>query len=149
MPRKGQKVRCEVNLKQSTELHELRRKGATDREIWLWAAQSEKNRETFLLVYKTDRIPWEKVFPPFIEKTIVSWRISSRKVIRYVLENSKAHNVKQLTREISKAYPFGPKKHWPYKIWLEECKWQFRGKYKKLTKKEKLELVQEGQKELF
>lgn len=132
-----------------TELNELRRKGATDREIWLWATQSDRNHEVFLKVYSTDRIPWEKVYPPFTEKTIVSWRITSRKVIREVLESSTAKNLKQLAMEVSKAYPFGQREHWPYKKWLEECKWQFQGKAKKLTKKEKSLLVTPGQKELF
>lgn len=133
------------------ELNALRRKGATQKEVWAWAQKSDKHHEAFCVMFQTSRIPWEKIYPKTHLPTSISyWRNHSRKIIRGVIESSKAKTLAQLKREISQNYPFGTREHYPYKIWLNEVGLQFGQKFRKRpTPQEKLEVVIPGQGKLF
>lgn len=51
------------------------------------------------------------------------WRSVARPIIAKVIaEHGKDHP--QIRRLISKAYPFGPREHHPYKVWCDEAKEQ-------------------------
>lgn len=113
-------------------------------QAWYYAWRLEEARKADL-----PKVDWLKRFGVPNLRTNSLWRRNSRKVIRKVLQMSESKTISDLKKEISKAYPFGERKYTPYKIWREEVKFQLGEKTKKFTKKEKLELVQEGQKELF
>lgn len=50
------------------------------------------------------------------------WTLRARRVIADVIADCRARGVdpKQTLKEIDAAYPFGPRKHWPYQAWLGE-----------------------------
>ena len=50
------------------------------------------------------------------------WRKRSRQVIARVVEETGTTDLDLLEKEIRAAYPFGLRKHWPYKVWLSEVK---------------------------
>jgi len=52
----------------------------------------------------------------------MSWRTGAAKVIQEVIDRVGCEDEKALRRAISAAYPFGPRAHWPYKVWLSEVK---------------------------
>jgi hypothetical protein len=65
------------------------------------------------------------------------WRKMSRRVIQDVLNNYRAplneEQIREVKAKLSNAYPFGERKYYPYKIWLEEIKKtlpQLRGNFK-------------------
>jgi hypothetical protein len=45
-------------------------------------------------------------------------------VIRETIERVGCEDEKALRKAISEAYPFGQRKHWPYKVWLSEVAYQ-------------------------
>jgi len=49
-----------------------------------------------------------------------SWRDSARPIIGEVIARVGLNDMKELRRELLKVYPFGEKKYWPYKVWLDE-----------------------------
>jgi len=53
---------------------------------------------------------------------VSGWRNRSREVIRKVIADNQLlwKEPGRLFKLVSKAYPFGPRKHWPYKEWLAE-----------------------------
>lgn len=62
----------------------------------------------------------------------MSWRETAREVIGGVLEAIEAEGGEWTTpkgekatrRALREVYPFGQRKHWPYKIWLDEIRRQ-------------------------
>jgi hypothetical protein len=52
------------------------------------------------------------------------WRRKAKTVITKVISEVGGEDLKKLKRAISAAYPFGPRKMHPYKIWLDEVKFQ-------------------------
>jgi hypothetical protein len=54
------------------------------------------------------------------------WRVQSRTIIKQVLDRAVTlkWTEKELQAALTKAYPFGERDMWPYKIWLDEIKVQ-------------------------
>jgi len=50
------------------------------------------------------------------------WRDASDEVIMAVIRENPDLNGKELRKKISKAYPFGERAMWPYKVWLSAVK---------------------------
>ena len=50
------------------------------------------------------------------------WRGISIEVIAGVVDEVGTEDLSELRRAISKAYPFGERKHWPYKVWCSQVK---------------------------
>jgi len=46
----------------------------------------------------------------------MSWREIAAPIIANVI----ASKPEDLRRALRDAYPFGPRRHWPYKVWLDE-----------------------------
>ena len=61
------------------------------------------------------------------------WRILARDVIRDVIKNNPNTEYKELKKKISEAYPFGLREMHPYKIWLDEVKYQLGEKKRKTS----------------
>lgn len=52
------------------------------------------------------------------------WRDKARPIIREVLAATKGKPEAEIKTALHHAYPFGPRAHHPYKIWLDEIKRQ-------------------------
>lgn len=52
------------------------------------------------------------------------WRKTSRRIVREVIAQHGTDDEKVLRRALRGAYPFGERRNWPYKVWLDEIKWQ-------------------------
>lgn len=50
----------------------------------------------------------------------MSWRDHARPIIHRALEATKGKPEKDIRRALREAYPYGVRRHWPYKIWLDE-----------------------------
>lgn len=48
------------------------------------------------------------------------WRNIARAIISRVIEETKGQSNKAVREALRKAYPFGERRHHPYKIWLDE-----------------------------
>ena len=57
----------------------------------------------------------------------MTWRARATPIIRDVLARTAGQPEKAIKRALVDAYPFGPREHHPYKIWLDEIRRQ-RGK---------------------
>ena len=53
-----------------------------------------------------------------------TWRTHAAPVVRDVLERIGTSDPKALRKALREAYPFGQRKYWPYKIWLDEIRRQ-------------------------
>lgn len=55
-----------------------------------------------------------------------TWRVLSRRVILKAIAEGEALGLgdEEMKRHISKAYPFGERAMWPYKVWLAEVRRQ-------------------------
>lgn len=60
------------------------------------------------------------------------WRTKAREIITDVLNKQKGAPESEIRKALHNAYPFGPRKYHPYKIWLDEIALQ-RGKKKRNT----------------
>ena len=49
------------------------------------------------------------------------WRERSAEVITRVLKETRGQSEKEIRTAVSKAYPFGERRNYPYKAWLKEC----------------------------
>ena len=49
-----------------------------------------------------------------------TWRDRARPIIASVIEEVGTDDIKALRKALREAYPFGPRKYWPYKVWLSE-----------------------------
>lgn len=58
----------------------------------------------------------------------MNWRNTATKVITTVLAANPGAEPAELRALISAAYPFGPRRHHPYKIWLSEVRRQLEPK---------------------
>jgi hypothetical protein len=58
-----------------------------------------------------------------------TWRMEAAAVISEALEEGRAQGLegKSLARFVSKAYPFGERTNYPYKVWLHEFERQVKG----------------------
>jgi hypothetical protein len=72
-----------------------------------------------------------------------TWRQIAAPIITKVLKDNKGKSEGEIKRALFDAYPFGMRKHHPYKIWLDEIKVQ-RG-----LKKSKIIKPDPNQKKLF
>lgn len=57
-------------------------------------------------------------------KRPTTWREKARDVLLAVLRGAVAEGVgrEELLRRITDAYPFGPRSHYPYRVWCEEVR---------------------------
>lgn len=62
------------------------------------------------------------------------WRERARPIVEQVLKETAGKTEKEIRKALREAYPFGQRKHHPYKIWLDEIAVQ-RGKKKPKPKK--------------
>jgi hypothetical protein len=76
----------------------------------------------------------------------MAWREHAAPIIAEVLKQTAGKPEDEIKKALKEAYPFGPRKYHPYKIWLDEIKVQ-RGKRK--FNERKLEPVPENQTDLF
>lgn len=53
-----------------------------------------------------------------------TWRGKSRLIIAAVISIVGTQDMPALRRALRDAYPFGERKYWPYKIWLDEIRRQ-------------------------
>lgn len=62
--------------------------------------------------------------------TTSMWRIKAREIIAQVLAQHEGRPEPEIRRALRDAYPFGPRRYWPYKVWLDEVQRQRqRGRY--------------------
>lgn len=54
----------------------------------------------------------------------MSWREVAKPIIAAVLEETKDLPSKEQRTALRNAYPFGQRKYWPYKVWLNEIRRQ-------------------------
>ena len=54
----------------------------------------------------------------------MTWREHCRPIIAKVLADNKGKSEKEIKKELQESYPFGERKHHPYKIWCDEIKRQ-------------------------
>lgn len=52
------------------------------------------------------------------------WRVQAAPIIRRVLTETTGKSEREIRAALKAAYPFGPRKYHPYKIWLSEVKRQ-------------------------
>ena len=69
-----------------------------------------------------------------------TWRDEARPVIAGVIRDVGLGNTVELKNALHKAYPFGERAYYPYKIWLDEIKRQLGTKEEKISKKDKRQL---------
>lgn len=65
-----------------------------------------------------------------------SWEAESMQIIRNVLKDNEHSTESELKRALKDAYPFGERKHWPYKIWCNCVKRALAGRRLSETKPE-------------
>ena len=65
----------------------------------------------------------------------MTWREDCAPIIHEVLQANKGLEEKELRKALREAYPYGQRKHHPYKIWCDEIKRQrgLKGKKAKLN----------------
>lgn len=54
----------------------------------------------------------------------MTWRASAAVDIRAVLEATRGRPEKEIRAALRKAYPWGERKYWPYKVWCDEIRRQ-------------------------
>lgn len=54
---------------------------------------------------------------------MTGWREAAAPIISQVLKDYPQDGPEQ-RKALREAYPFGPRKYWPYKVWLDEVKRQ-------------------------
>lgn len=57
-----------------------------------------------------------------------TWRERCKPIIAEVIAKNKGKTEKDIRQALSEAYPFGQRKHYPYKVWLDEIKVQMNNK---------------------
>lgn len=48
------------------------------------------------------------------------WRTKARELVAEVLQQTKGDDDGAVRRALREAYPFGNRRYWPYKVWLDE-----------------------------
>lgn len=54
----------------------------------------------------------------------MTWRAEATLVIRETLGATRGQGEKEIRAALRKAYPFGERKYWPYKVWCDEVRHQ-------------------------
>lgn len=52
------------------------------------------------------------------------WRLRARQVVALVLRETQGQDEAAIRKALREAYPFGERKYWPYKVWLDEIRRQ-------------------------
>jgi hypothetical protein len=65
------------------------------------------------------------------------WRGRARPIIAQVIKDNKGKDLKAVRKALYEAYPFGVRKHHPYKIWLDEIARQLNEKKRYFAPKKK------------
>lgn len=52
----------------------------------------------------------------------MTWRDRASPIIREVLRQTRGKSEKEIRKALVAAYPFGERKYWPYKVWLDEIR---------------------------
>lgn len=68
----------------------------------------------------------------------MTWRDRARPIIAAVLAAHRGEDLKTIRLALREAYPFGPRRMHPYRIWCDEVRAQLRLKRHKLTVKKTL-----------
>lgn len=53
-----------------------------------------------------------------------TWRDRFQPIIAEVLREHAGEPLPVIRASLRKAFPAGPRQHWPYKVWLDECRIQ-------------------------
>jgi hypothetical protein len=61
----------------------------------------------------------------------MTWRDTAAPIIADVIARHGTEDMKALKKHLSAAYPFGERKYWPYKVWMDEIKVQLGTKKRK------------------
>lgn len=75
-----------------------------------------------------------------------TWRERCATVIASVIYDHRGESVDEIRKALRKAYPFGERANWPYKVWLDEIKIQIG---QKRAQFDHFVVPAPGQKELF
>jgi hypothetical protein len=75
----------------------------------------------------------------------MSWRTTSTPIIAKVLADTKGQPEPVIRKALKEAYPFGERRMWPYKVWLDEIRRQRYGARKRSGSAEQTILELEGQ----
>jgi hypothetical protein len=79
---------------------------------------------------------------PYIQSR---WRRAAEPIIkRVILENTAAGDEKALAKALREAYPFGPREHYPYKVWCDEINKQLGKGYRYFRKNQSFKPPYEG-----
>lgn len=65
----------------------------------------------------------------------MNWRDRARPIVAEVLRATAGQDEKAIRKALRDAYPFGPREHHPYKIWLDEVATQRGLKHKRAAAK--------------
>jgi len=57
------------------------------------------------------------------------WRMAAAPIVMKVLLDNAGQPLQVVRAALRKAYPFGPKSNWPYRIWLDEIRRQVKTLY--------------------
>lgn len=53
-----------------------------------------------------------------------TWRDRARPMVARVLEENRGKPIAEIRAALRAAYPFGTRRHWPYKVWCSEVRLQ-------------------------
>lgn len=73
------------------------------------------------------------------------WRIEARKAIAQALKQTEGKPQDIVMTVIRDSYPFGERKRYPYKIWLDEVARMTGKKAKRKSAKNEMDLIANGQ----
>lgn len=74
----------------------------------------------------------------------MSWRERARPIVARVLAATKGQDEKAIRKALREAYPFGPRAHHPYKIWLDEVALQRGLKHQRAAAKAQQQALELG-----
>jgi len=104
----------------------------TEQNIWLVLNFVKDTRPFAALRELADRIeiaqglapPPPPPPPPPGARGMTTWRDKARPIIECVLRDTAGADEKVIRQALFDAYPFGPREHHPYKVWLDEIRRQ-------------------------
>lgn len=53
-----------------------------------------------------------------------TWRSRCAELIRATIKANQGKSEREIRAALRKVYPWGPREHWPYKVWLDEIRRQ-------------------------
>jgi len=74
-----------------------------------------------------------------------TWREIARPIVKKVLEEHRGEPQEKIKRALRDAYPFGPRKYYPYQVWLDEIRRQLEATY--FENKREMQQTEPGQDE--